>query len=46
MYLYGIYNRLTPSYKKDKLITEAKTFNFTFRYIDDVLSINIPHLDH
>jgi hypothetical protein len=25
---------------KDKMIHEARAFNFTYRYIDDVLSIN------
>jgi hypothetical protein len=27
---------------KDKKIHEARAFNFTYRYIDDVLSINNP----
>ena len=27
---------------KDKKIHEARAFNFTYRYIDDVLSINDP----
>ena len=27
--------------RKDKKIHEARAFNFTYRYIDDVLSINI-----
>jgi len=30
----------TNTYQRQKRITEAKTFNITFRYIDDVLSIN------
>jgi hypothetical protein len=32
---------------KDKKIHEARAFNFTFRYIDDVLSIKsivVPHV--
>ena len=28
---------------KNKIITEAETFNLLFRYIDDVLSIDNPH---
>ena len=30
----------TNTYQRQKRITEAKAFNITFRYIDDVLSIN------
>jgi hypothetical protein len=34
---------MTESYfVKDKKIHEARAFNFTYRYIDDVLSINNP----
>jgi hypothetical protein len=29
---------------KDKKIHEARAFNFTYRYIDDVLSINYSRL--
>jgi hypothetical protein len=31
---------LTEKLVKDKKIHEARDFNFTYRYIDDVLSIN------
>ena len=30
------------NFVKDKKIHEARAFNFTYRYIDDVLSINNP----
>ena len=32
------------SYESDKKIHEARAFNFTYRYIDDVLSINNSRL--
>jgi hypothetical protein len=31
---------MSRSFFKDKKIHEARAFNFTYRYIDDVLSIN------
>jgi hypothetical protein len=31
---------LLPLFVKEKKINEARAFNFTYRYIDDVLSIN------
>jgi hypothetical protein len=31
---------------KDKKIHEARAFNFTYRYIDDVLSINNSRFAH
>jgi hypothetical protein len=32
--------KFLQKYVKDKKIHEARAFNFTYRYIDDVLSIN------
>jgi len=36
LYSYEFLQKLV----KDKKIREARTFNFTYRYIDDILSIN------
>jgi hypothetical protein len=38
--LYSYESELLQKLIKDKKIHEARSFNFTYRYIDDVLSIN------
>ena len=38
--LYSYESELLQTLVKDKKIHEARAFNFTYRYIDDVLSIN------
>ena len=38
--LYSYESEFLQKLVKDKKIHEARTFNFTYRYIDDVLSIN------
>ena len=35
-----LYSEFLQKLVKDKKIHEARAFNFTYRYIDDVLSIN------
>jgi hypothetical protein len=40
--LYSYESEFLQHLVKDKKIHEAKAFNFTYRYIDDVLSINNP----
>jgi hypothetical protein len=38
--LYSYESEFLQNLVKDKKIHEARAFNFTYRYIDDVLSIN------
>ena len=40
LFLYSCESEFLPKLVKDKKIHEARAFNFTYRYIDDVLSIN------
>jgi hypothetical protein len=40
--LYSYESEFLQNLVKDKKIHEARAFNFTYRYIDDVLSINNP----
>ena len=40
LFLYSYESEFLQKFVKDKKIHEARTFNFTYRYIDDVLSIN------
>jgi hypothetical protein len=40
LFLYSYESEFLRKLVKDKKIHEARAFNFTFRYIDDVLSIN------
>jgi hypothetical protein len=40
LFLYSYESEFLQNLVKDKKIHEAKAFNFTYRYIDDVLSIN------
>ena len=40
LFLYSYESEFLQKLVKDKKIHEARTFNFTYRYIDDVLSIN------
>ena len=40
LFLYSYESEFLQKLVKDKTIHEARAFNFTFRYIDDVLSIN------
>ena len=40
LFLYSYESEFLPKLVKDKKIHEARAFNFTYRYIDDVLSIN------
>jgi chromosomal replication initiation ATPase DnaA len=39
-YLYSYESEFLQKLVKDKKIREARAFKFTYRYIDDVLSIN------
>ena len=39
-FLYSYESEFLQKLVKDKKIHEARAFNFTYRYIDDVLSIN------
>ena len=41
-FLYSYESEFFQNLVKDKKIHEARAFNFTYRYIDDVLSINNP----
>ena len=41
LFLYSYESEFLQKLVKDKKIHEARAFNFTHRYIDDVLSINI-----
>jgi hypothetical protein len=40
LFLYSYESEFLQKLVKDKKIYEARAFNFTYRYIDDVLSIN------
>ena len=40
LFLYSYQSEFLQKLVKDKKIHEARAFNFTYRYIDDVLSIN------
>jgi hypothetical protein len=40
LFLYSYESEFLQELVKDKKIHEARAFNFTYRYIDDVLSIN------
>ena len=40
LFLYSYESEFLQKHVKDKKIHEARAFNFTYRYIDDVLSIN------
>ena len=40
LFLYSYESEFLQNLVKDKKIHEARAFNFTYRYIDDVLSIN------
>ena len=40
LFLYSYASEFLQNLVKDKKIHEARAFNFTYRYIDDVLSIN------
>ena len=40
LFLYSYESEFLQKLVKDKNIHEARAFNFTYRYIDDVLSIN------
>jgi hypothetical protein len=40
LFLYSYESELLQKLVKDKKIHEARAFNFTYRYIGDVLSIN------
>ena len=40
LFLYSYESEFLQKLVKDKKIQEARAFNFTYRYIDDVLSIN------
>ena len=42
LFLYSYKSAFLQNLVKDKKIHEARAFNFTYRYIDDVLSINNP----
>jgi hypothetical protein len=42
LFLYSNESEFLQNLVKDKKIHEARAFNFTYRYIDDVLSINDP----
>jgi hypothetical protein len=45
LFLYSYKAEFTQNLIKDKTITDAKAFNLiTFRYIDDVLSVNNPNV--
>jgi hypothetical protein len=40
LFLYSYESEFLQKHVKDKNIHEARAFNFTYKYIDDVLSIN------
>jgi hypothetical protein len=40
LFVYSYESEFLQKLVKDKKIHEARAFNFTYRYIDDVLSIN------
>ena len=43
LFLFSYESEFLQTLVKNKKIKEARLFNFTFRYIDDVLSINNPN---
>ena len=43
LFLYSYETEFLQDLIKKKKIKEARSFNFTYRYIDNVLSINNPH---
>ena len=43
LFLFSYESEFLQTLVKNKRIKEARLFNFTFRYIDDVLSINNPN---
>ncbi len=45
LYLYTYEYDFLDSLTKSKKLHLAKTFNFTFRYIDDLISINYKHFN-
>ena len=46
LFLYSYESEFLKKFVKDKKIHEARAFNFTYRYIDDVLSINLQNFFH
>ena len=42
LFLYSYESECLQNLARDQKIHEARAFNFTYRYIDDVLSINNP----
>ena len=42
LFLYSYESEFLQNLAEDKKIHEARAFNFTYRYIDDVLSVNNP----
>ena len=46
LFLYSYEAEFLQNLVKNKKHREAKSFNFTFRYIDDVLSINNPAINN
>jgi hypothetical protein len=42
LFVYSYKSEFLQNLLKEKKIHEARAFNFTYRYIDDVLSINNP----
>ena len=46
LFLYSYEAEFIQKLAKSKRHKEAKSFNFTFRYIDDVLSINNPTINN
>jgi hypothetical protein len=45
LFLYSYESEFLQKLVKDKTIHEARAFNFTYKYIDDALSINNSRLD-
>jgi hypothetical protein len=46
LFLYSYESEFLQKLEKDKKIHEASAFSFTYRYIDDVLSINNSRFGH
>ena len=46
LFLHSYESEFLQTLIKDKKIKEARSFNFTYRYIDDVLSINNPNFSN
>ena len=42
LFVYSYESKFLQNLVQDKKIHEARAFNFTYRYIDDVLSMNNP----